>query len=99
MNRQYSILNQCLQLVESSDMPNIEKNHVNSQLIQMKRVLSKHSMTNGNSNRTCFDEVLLGLLCQIQMRCGGNCEGHVFDYLTNYIGDALNILGGDHQLA
>ena len=98
MNRQYSILNQCLQLVESSDMPNIEKNHVTSQLIQMKRVLLNHSMTKGNSGLIFFDEVLLGLLCQMQMRCCGTCEGNLFDNLTNHIGDALNTLRGDQQL-
>lgn len=98
MNRQYSILNQCLQLVESSDMPNIEKNHLASQLIQMKRVLLSHSMTKGNSGLIFFDEVLLGLLCQMQIRCGGNCDGNLFEYLTNHIGDVLHTLGRDHQL-
>ena len=99
MNRQYSILNQCLQLVESSDMPNIEKNHIASQLIQMKRILLNHSMTKGNSGLTFFDEVLLGLLCQMQIRCCGNSEGDLFEYLTNHIGDVLNTLRGDHQLS
>ena len=39
MDHQYSIINQCLQLLKQSDMPTIKKLRVEIQLIQMKRLL------------------------------------------------------------
>ena len=95
MDHQYSIVNQCLQLLKHSDMPTIKKLRVEIQLIQMKRLLLNDSASSEVMCRSCGDDVFEGLLCQMRGICGGNCEGEAVADLMNSIGGMLTVLSGD----
>lgn len=95
MDQQYSIINQCLQLLKQSDMPTIKKLRVEIQLIQMKRLLLNDALTNDVVRGSCGEDVFEGLLSQMRRICG---EGHHGDALTDLmerIGGMLTVLGGE----
>lgn len=95
MDHQYSIINQCLQLLKQSDMPTIKKLRVEIQLIQMKRLLLNDNLTNEIVRSSCGDDVFEGLLSQMRRICGGGYEGEALSDLMERIGGMLNVLGGD----
>lgn len=96
MDHQYSIINQCLQLLKQSDMPTIKKLRVEIQLIQMKRLLLNDNLTSEFLRRSCSDDVFEGLLNQMRRICGGGYEGEAVSDLMDRIGGMLTVLGGDH---
>jgi len=96
MDHQYSIINQCLQLLKQSDMPTIKKLRVEIQLIQMKRLLLNDNLTNEIMRGSCGEDVFEGLLSQMRRICGGGCEGEALTDLMERIGGMLSVLGGDH---
>ena len=96
MDHQYSIINQCLQLLKQSDMPTIKKLRVEIQLIQMKRLLLNDNLTNDFVRRSCGDDVFEGLLSQMRRICGGGYEGEALSDLMERIGGMLTVLGGEH---
>jgi hypothetical protein len=95
MDHQYSIINQCLQLLKQSDMPTIKKLRVEIQLIQMKRLLLNDAISSDIRCGSCGEDVFEGLLGQMRGICGGNCEGDALSDLMNRIGGMLNDLGRD----
>jgi len=95
MDHQYSIINQCLQLLKQSDMPTIKKLRVEIQLIQMKRLLLNDAISSEVMCGSCGEDVFEGLLCQMRGICGGNCEGDALSDLMSRIGGMLTDLGGD----
>lgn len=95
MDHQYSIINQCLQLLKQSDMPTIKKLRVEIQLIQMKRLLLNDSLTSDLTRNSCGDDVFEGLLSQMRGICGGRYEGEALTDLMDRIGGMLTVLGGD----
>lgn len=95
MNHHYNIINQCLQLLEASDLPKIEKEHVGTRLIEMKRLLLKNSLAEEKNGSGCGGDVLLGLLCRMQKVCAGGCEAPVFDELVIGIDEVMTVLGGE----
>ena len=95
MDYQYSIINQCLQLLKQSDMPTIKKLRVEIQLIQMKRLLLNEAMPKATDNGPCGEGEFEGLLSQMRRICGGNCEGEALTSLMDRIGGMLLVLGGD----
>lgn len=93
MDKQYSIINQCLQLLKQSDMPTIKKLRVEIQLIQMKRLLLNDDIM---SEITCGfggEEMFEGLLGQMRRICGGGGEGYDVTDLMNRLGGMLSALG------
>ncbi|HBA86735.1 MAG TPA: hypothetical protein DCZ75_01770 [Geobacter sp.] len=96
MDHQYSIINQCLQLLKQSDMPTIKKLRVEIQLIQMKRLLLNDNLSSEMMRGCCGEDVFEGLLGQMRRICGGGYEGEALTDLMERIGGMLNILGGDH---
>lgn len=96
MDHQYSIINQCLQLLKQSDMPTIKKLRVEIQLIQMKRLLLNDSLTSDLAHNSCGDDVFDGLLNQMRRICCGRYEGEALTDLMERIGGMLTVLGGDH---
>jgi hypothetical protein len=95
MDHQYSIINQCLQLLKQSDMPTIKKLRVEIQLIQMKRLLLNDSLARELKCGSCGDDVFEGLLCQMQRICGGNNEGDAVGDLMERLRGMLTVLGGE----
>lgn len=95
MDHQYSIVNQCLQLLKQSDMPTIKKLRVEIQLIQMKRLLLNDNVPSEVLCGSCGEDVFEGLLFQMRGICGGNCEGEAVADLMNSIGGMLTALRGD----
>ncbi|GFO54650.1 hypothetical protein GMSM_16570 [Geomonas sp. Red276] len=96
MDYQYSIINQCLQLLKQSDMPTIKKLRVEIQLIQMKRLLLNEAIPKEAESGVCSEDKFEGLLSQMRRICGGNYEGEALTSLMDRIGDMLMVLGGDH---
>ena len=96
MDQQYSIINQCLQLLKQSDMPTIKKLRVEIQLIQMKRLLLNDNLTNDIVKDSCGEDVFEGLLSQMRRICGGGYEGEALADMMERIGGMLTVLGGDH---
>ena len=96
MDHQYSIINQCLQMLKQSDMPTIKKLRVEIQLIQMKRLLLNDNLSEEMMKGSCGEDVFEGLLCQMRRICGGGCEGEALTDLMERIGGMLTVLGGDH---
>lgn len=96
MDQQYSIINQCLQLLKQSDMPTIKKLRVEIQLIQMKRLLLNESLPTDIIKGSCGEDVFEGLLHQMRRICGGGCEGEALSDLMERIGGMLSVLGGGH---
>lgn len=95
MDHQYSIINQCLQLLKQSDMPTIKKLRVEIQLIQMKRLLLNDTLASDMSRNGCGDDVFEGLLSQMRRICCERYEGEALTDLMERIGGMLNVLGGD----
>jgi hypothetical protein len=96
MDHEYSIINQCLQLLTQSDMPTIKKLRVEIQLIQMKRLLLNDAIPNEIKCGSCGEDVFEGLLCQMRRICGGgSCDGEALTDLMNRIGGMLTVLGDD----
>lgn len=95
MDYQYSIINQCLQLLKQSDMPTIKKLRVEIQLIQMKRLLLNEAIPKEAENGTCGEDEFEGLLTQMRRICGGNYEGEALSSLMDRIGGMLLVLGRD----
>ena len=96
MDHQYSIINQCLQLLKQSDLPTIKKLRVEIQLIQMKRLLLNDSLTNEMIKGSCGEDVFEGLLSQMHRICGGGYQGEALTELMERIGGMLTVLGGEH---
>lgn len=96
MDHQYSIINQCLQLLKQSDMPTIKKLRVEIQLIQMKRLLLNDNLSNEMVRGSCDEDVFEGLLNQMRRICGGGYEVEALADLMERIGGMLTVLGGDH---
>ena len=95
MDHQYSIINQCLQMLKQSDMPTIKKLRVEIQLIQMKRLLLNDSIAEEIKCGSCGEDVFEGLLCQMRRICGGSCEGDALTELMERIGGMLNLLSSE----
>lgn len=95
MDRQYSIINQCLQLLKQSDMPTIKKLRVEIQLIQMKRLLLNDNIITDAVRDSGGEDVFEGLLAQMRRICGGGYEGEALSELMERIGGMLHVLGGD----
>jgi hypothetical protein len=95
MDQQYSIINQCLQLLKQSDLPTIKKLRVEIQLIQMKRLLLNDAMINEIKCGSCGEEMFEGLLSQMRGICSGSCEGDALTDLMDRIGGMLSVLGGE----
>jgi hypothetical protein len=95
MDHQYSVINQCLQLLKQSDMPTIKKLRVEIQLIQMKRLLLNDAVSSQVMHGSCGEDVFEGLLCQMRRICGGNCESDALSELMSRIGGMLTVLGGE----
>ncbi|HBG04189.1 MAG: hypothetical protein A2075_15970 [Geobacteraceae bacterium GWC2_58_44] len=95
MEHQYSIINQCLQLLKQSDMPTIKKLRVEIQLIQMKRLLLNDAISEEMVCGSSGEDVFEGLLCHMRKICRGNVEADALADLMNRIGGMLNVLGGD----
>ena len=95
MDHQYSIINQCLQLLKQSNLPTIKRLRVEIQLIQMKRLLLNDAISPEVKFGPCGSEVFVGLLGQMRSICGGGgCEGENLGDLMNSIGGMLTVLGG-----
>ncbi|MBU5613624.1 hypothetical protein [Geomonas azotofigens] len=96
MDHQYSIINQCLQLLKQSDLPTIKKLRVEIQLIQMKRLLLNDRLTNDMVTGACGEDVFEGLLNQMRRICGEGSQGDALTDLMERIGGMLTELGGEH---
>ena len=94
MNEQYELTNQCLLLLEQSEMPSIEKLQIEIQLIKMKRLLLNENIPSEVKHRVCGERVFQELLCQIRGICQGSCEENPFVHLSDRIGGMLTTLGG-----
>jgi hypothetical protein len=94
MDYQYSIINQCLQLLKQSDMPTIKKLRVEIQLIQMKRLLLNEAIPKDPQGGGCGENEFEELLSQMRRICG-NYEGDALNTLMDRIGGMLTVLGGD----
>jgi hypothetical protein len=96
MDHQYSIINQCLQLLKQSDMPTIKRLRVEIQLIQMKRLLLNEAIAKEVKYGPCGTDVFEGLLGQMRGICGSQGgEGDGLADLMSRIGGMLTVLGGD----
>lgn len=95
MEHQYSIINQCLQLLKQSDLPTIKKLRVEIQLIQMKRLLLNDALTNEIMSDSCGEEVFEGLLNQMRRISRGSAEADALTDLMKRIGGMLHVLGGE----
>lgn len=95
MEHQYSIINQCLQLLKQSDLPTIKKLRVEIQLIQMKRLLLNDALTSELMSDSCGEEVFEGLLNQMRRICRGSAEADALAELMKSIGGMLTVLGGE----
>ena len=98
MDHQYSIINQCLQLLKQSDMPTIKKLRVEIQLIQMKRLLLNDNLSNEIMHDSCGEDLFEGLLCQMRTICGDGGQGEALADLMERIGGMLATLGGDQAI-
>src|SRR5512146_2030408 len=99
MDHQYSIINQCLQLLKQSDIPTVKKLRVEIQLIQMKRLLLNDSILREIKNGPGSDELFQGLLNQMQrICCCGSSEGDAVTDLMERIRTMLTTLGGEQAL-
>jgi len=78
MTQQYGIINQCLQLIKQCDVPELEKVHIETQLIRMKTLLIKTAMLNKAEPRSHGLEVFEELLFEMQSVC---CVSHQRDAL------------------
>jgi hypothetical protein len=96
MDLQYSIINQCLQLLKQSDLPTIKKLRVEIQLIQMKRLLLNDAIPTEVQSGSCSMEAFEELLTQMRRICAGSCDQSALPELLDQIGGLLNVLGGDH---
>jgi hypothetical protein len=98
MDSQYSIINQCLQLLTQSDMPTIKKLRVEIQLLQMKRLLLNDAISNEIHCGTCGEE-FEGLLSLMRRICGGGWEGggegNALPELMDRLGGMLTVLSGN----
>jgi hypothetical protein len=94
MENQYSIINQCLQLLKQSDLPTIKKLRVEIQLIQMKRLLLNDALTSEIMSDSCGEEVFEGLLNQMRRISRGSTEAEALADLMSRIGGMLSMLGG-----
>ena len=97
MDRQYSIINQCLTLLRQSEMPTIKKLRVEIQLIQMKRLLLNDALTNEVKCGSCGEDVFEGLLSQMRGICGGTSDGEALAQLMDRIGGMLAALGSEQS--
>ena len=95
MDQQYSIINQCLQLLKQSDMPTIKRLRVEIQLIQMKRLLLNETIPEEIKCGPCGRDVFEALLGQMRRICAGSYEGDALTDLMDRIGGMLTVLGGD----
>jgi hypothetical protein len=95
MDHQYSIINQCLQLLKQSDLPTIKKLRVEIQLIQMKRLLLNDTLAKELRFASCGDDVFEGLLSQMQRISRGSSEGDAVGDLMERLSGMLNVLGGE----
>jgi hypothetical protein len=95
MDLQYSIINQCLQLLKQSDLPTIKKLRVEIQLIQMKRLLLNDAIPTEIQSGSCSMEACEQLLRQMRAICVGSCDQSALSELMDQIGGLLIVLGGD----
>lgn len=95
MDQQYTIVNQCLQLLKQSDMPTIKRLRVEIQLIQMKRLLLNDAIPNDVKCGSCGKDVFEALLSQMRRICSESYEGEALSDLMDRIGGMLTVLGGD----
>ena len=93
MVHQYSVINQCLQLLKQSDMPTIKRLRVEIQLIQMKRLLLNEAIAKEVMVGPCGTEVFDGLLGQMRGICSGDeYENEGLTDLMSRIGGMLTVL-------
>jgi hypothetical protein len=98
MEHQYSIINQCLQLLKQSDMPTIKRLRVEIQLIQMKRLLLNEDISHELKSGPCGRDVFEALLNQMRNLCGEGSERDLLPDLMERIGGMLTVLGGDQRV-
>ena len=94
MDEQYKLTNQCLLLLNQSEMPNIEKLPIEIQLIKIKRLLLNDALPSDIKSGRCGQKAFEELLCQIRGVCSGTGEEDSFLQLNEQIGLLLNALGG-----
>lgn len=93
MDYQYSIVNQCLQLLKQSNLPTIKKLRVEIQLIQMKRLLLEED-SKASVPACCGDIYFEGLLSQMGQICGGDYDGETLTDVMERMSGMLTSLGG-----
>ena len=97
MNREYSITNQCLQLLKQSNLPTIMRLRVEIRLIQMKKLLLNDALTYEVKSEDSGEDVFEGLLGHMRRICGGNSEGDALAALMERLGGMLTYLDGKQQ--
>jgi hypothetical protein len=95
MDQQYSVINQCLQLLKRCDLPTIKKLRVEIQLIQLKRLLLNDTISSEILLSSGGDEMFQGLLCQMRTISSGNDKADALSELMNQLSGMLTLLGGD----
>ena len=89
---QFSTLNECLQLINQSNIKALKKLSIETALIRMKKLLLNETTTCKGSYG---EDVFEGLLCRMQRICGGFCEESALAELLERIGVILTLLGDD----
>lgn len=92
---QYSILNECLQLISRSKIKTIDKLKIEATIIRVKKLLLNDVQRNEIQCGFCGEDVFEGLLYQMRRSCGGGCEEDVLANSIERIGRILTVLGGD----
>lgn len=94
MDQQYSVINQCLQLLKRCDLPTIKKLRVEIQLIQLKRLLLNDAISSEILLSSSGEEMFQGLLCQMQTINSGSAKADALSELMNQLSGMLTLLGG-----
>jgi hypothetical protein len=93
--KQYGIINQCLQLLDPSDLPTMEKRFVETRLIRIKRLLLDNAIPDDRKGESFGVELFEGLLCRIRKTCEENREGKALADLLECVDSTLAQLSDD----
>lgn len=96
MDQQYSVINQCLQLLKRCDLPTIKKLRVEIQLIQLKRLLLNEAISSEILLSSGGEEMFQGLLYQMQTINSGSAKADALAELMNQLSGMLTLLDGGH---
>ena len=96
---QYSIINQCMQLLKLSTIPPIKKLRLEIQLIQLKRFMLNKDLPVELMRGTCSEDAFKTVLCQMRRinNEGRGADDAVSD-LMDHLGTIIDQLSTDLSL-